>query len=83
MGVIKEQLGLKSLGAYLVAVIGTAIAAGLLLNAAYASFAWPLQLSMAEHGDSYPALASACRHCVSRADSAGLGPALSSRIVTS
>ena len=54
MGVIKEQLGLKSLGAYLVAVIGTAIAAGLLLNAAYASFAWPLQLSMAEHGDSYP-----------------------------
>ena len=54
MGVIKEQLGLKSLGAYLVAVIGTAIAAGLLLNAAYDAFAWPLQLSMAEHGDGYP-----------------------------
>lgn len=54
MGVIKEQLGMKSLGAYLVGVIGTAIAAGLLLNAAYAAFAWPLQLSMAEHGDSYP-----------------------------
>lgn len=54
MGVIKEQLGMKSLGAYLVGVIGTAIAAGLLLNVAYEAFAWPLQLSMAEHGDSYP-----------------------------
>jgi hypothetical protein len=54
MGVIREQLGLKSLGAYLIAVIGTAVAAGLLLNAAYDAFAWPLQLSMAEHSDSYP-----------------------------
>ena len=54
MGVIKEQLGLKSLIAYLVGVIGTAIIAGLLLNMAYEAFAWPLQLSMAEHGESYP-----------------------------
>ena len=54
MGVIKEQLGLKSLMAYLVGVIGTAIAAGLILNTAYEAFAWPLQLSMAEHGESYP-----------------------------
>jgi uncharacterized membrane protein YraQ (UPF0718 family) len=54
MGVIREQLGLKSLGAYLIAVIGTAVTAGLLLNAAYDAFAWPLQLSMAEHSDSYP-----------------------------
>ena len=54
MGVIKEQLGLKSLVAYLIGVIGTAIAAGLALNAAYASFSWPLQLTMAAHGESYP-----------------------------
>ncbi len=53
MGVIKEQLGLKSLIAYLVGVIGTAIAAGLALNAAYASYSWPLQLAMAGHGEGY------------------------------
>ena len=38
MGVIKEQLGLKSLVAYLFGVIGTAIAVGLALNAAYSVF---------------------------------------------
>lgn len=54
MGVIKEQLGLRSLMAYLVGVIGTAISCGLILNALYANFGWPLQLSMAEHGESYP-----------------------------
>ena len=54
MGVIREQLGNKSLIAYLVGVIGTAIVCGLVLNAMYAAFAWPLQLSMAEHGESYP-----------------------------
>ena len=53
MGVIKEQLGLKSLVAYLSGVIGTAIAAGLALNAAYASFSWPLRLAMAAHGEGY------------------------------
>lgn len=54
MGVIKEQLGLRSLIAYLIGVIGTAIASGLILNELYAAYAWPLQLSMAEHGESYP-----------------------------
>ena len=54
MGVIREQLGTRSLVAYLVGVIGTAIASGLLLNGLYANFGWPLQLSMAEHGESYP-----------------------------
>ena len=54
MGVIKEQLGLTSLLAYLAGVIGTAVAAGLALNAAFLSFSWPLQLSMAAHGESYP-----------------------------
>jgi len=54
MGVIKEQLGTRSLIAYLVGVIGTAIACGLILNNLYAWYAWPLQLSMAEHGERYP-----------------------------
>ncbi len=54
MGVIKEQLGMKSLIAYMVGVIVTAVACGLLLNQLYQVFAWPLQLSMMEHGESYP-----------------------------
>lgn len=54
MGVIKEQLGMRSLIAYMVGVIATAIACGLLLNQLYAVYDWPLQLSMMEHGESYP-----------------------------
>jgi uncharacterized membrane protein YraQ (UPF0718 family) len=54
MGVIKEQLGARSLIAYLVAVIGSAIASGLILNALYEQFGWTLQLSMMAHGESYP-----------------------------
>lgn len=54
MGVIKEQLGTKSLFAYLISVIGTAIICGLLLNSLYDQFGWSLQLSMLEHGESYP-----------------------------
>jgi len=54
MGVIREQLGTRSLMAYLAGVVGTAIICGLVLNSLYANFGWPLQLSMAEHGESYP-----------------------------
>jgi|TARA_B100000959_G_scaffold287406_1_gene371843 hypothetical protein len=54
MGVIKEQLGMRSLLAYLAGVIGTAIICGLILNELYQLFAWPLQITMAEHGDGYP-----------------------------
>ncbi len=54
MGVIKEQLGMKSLIAYMLGVIITAIVCGLLLNQLYQVFAWPLQLSMMAHGESYP-----------------------------
>lgn len=54
MGVIKEQLGTRSLIAYMVGVIVTAIACGLILNELYAAFDWQLQLSMMEHGESYP-----------------------------
>ena len=54
MGVIKEQLGMRSLIAYMVGVIATAIACGLILNQLYAAYGWQLQISMMEHGDSYP-----------------------------
>ncbi len=54
MGVIKEQLGMRSLLAYLAAVIGSAIVCGLLLNQLYAQFGWTLQLSMMAHGEAYP-----------------------------
>mgnify|MGYP006157438281 CR=1 FL=1 len=54
MGVIKEQLGLRSLIAYMAGVIVTAIACGLILNELYAMYAWPLQIVMMEHGESYP-----------------------------
>jgi hypothetical protein len=54
MGVIKEQLGIRSLVAYLIGVIGSAIACGIALNELYQFFAWPLQLSMAEHGATFP-----------------------------
>ena len=54
MGVIREQMGSRSLIAYLIGVIGTAIACGLLLNELYAWFGWPLELSALAHGESWP-----------------------------
>ena len=53
MGVIKEQLGMRSLIAYMTGVIVTAIACGLSLNQLYASYGWELQISMMAHGESY------------------------------
>jgi uncharacterized membrane protein YraQ (UPF0718 family) len=54
MGVIKEQLGMRSLIAYMIGVIVTAIACGLSLNQLYAFYGWELQISMMAHGESYP-----------------------------
>ncbi len=54
MGVIREQMGNRSLMAYLIGVIGAAIGCGLLLNELYAWFGWPLQLSAMVHGDGWP-----------------------------
>lgn len=54
MGVIREQLGTRSLLAYLAGVIGTAVVCGLVLNQLYSAFGWQLQLSMLEHGEAYP-----------------------------
>ena len=51
MGVIKEQLGNRSLVAYLIGVIATAITAGLVLNQLYSVFGWELELAAMSHGD--------------------------------
>lgn len=51
MGVIKEQLGLRALIAYLIGVIVTAILAGLVLNQLFAAFDWSLSLSAMTHGE--------------------------------
>ena len=50
MGVIKEQLGFRSLISYLVGVIGTAVVCGLMLNELYAYYGWQLQLSLMDQG---------------------------------
>lgn len=54
MGMIKEQLGVRSLVAYTAGVIVSAIACGLLLNQLFSIFDWPLHLSMMTHGESFP-----------------------------
>lgn len=54
MGVIREQLGTRSLLAYLAGVIGSAIACGLTLNYLYQLNGWQLQLSLMAHGESFP-----------------------------
>jgi len=54
MGVIRAQLGMRSLLAYLVAVIGSAVVSGLLLNALFASFGWTLELAMSDASSAFP-----------------------------
>ena len=51
MGVIREQLGNRSLVAYLIGVIATAITAGLVLNQLYGVFGWELELAAMSHGE--------------------------------
>ena len=48
MGVIREQMGTRSLIAYLVGVIGGAVASGLLLDALFDVFAWDVQVALSE-----------------------------------
>lgn len=54
MGVIREQLGNRSLAAYLIGVISMAILFGLGLNQLFQIFNWSLQLNIMEHGESWP-----------------------------
>ncbi|MBL4821412.1 MAG: SO_0444 family Cu/Zn efflux transporter [Gammaproteobacteria bacterium] len=53
MGVIREQLGNRSLLAYMIGVIVTAIVCGLLFNQLFAVFGWSLQLDMMTYGETW------------------------------
>lgn len=54
MGVIREQLGDKSLLAYLVGVIASAVLCGLILDGLFETFGWNLQLLLVDQGETYP-----------------------------
>lgn len=49
--VIKNELGKRELGIYLVAIICSALVAGLFLDFLFEQFKWQLQLSHGEHSD--------------------------------
>jgi len=53
IGVIREQLGNRSLAAYLIGVISMAILCGLGLNQLFVVFDWSLQLNTMAHGESW------------------------------
>ena len=54
IGVIREHLGTRSMLAYLIGVIATAIVCGLMLNQLFAVFGWSLQLHIMDHGETWP-----------------------------
>jgi uncharacterized membrane protein YraQ (UPF0718 family) len=49
--VIKNELGKRELGLYLLAIVSSALTAGLILDFLFAQFNWQLQLSHGEHSD--------------------------------
>jgi uncharacterized membrane protein YraQ (UPF0718 family) len=49
--VIKNELGKRELGLYLLAIVCSALAAGLILDFLFEQFEWQLQLSHGEHSD--------------------------------
>ena len=49
--VIKNELGKRELGLYLVAIVSSALSAGLVLDFLFEKFNWQLQLSHGEHSD--------------------------------
>lgn len=49
--VIKNELGKRELGLYLVAIVSSALISGLILDALFEQFDWQLQLSHGEHSD--------------------------------
>jgi uncharacterized membrane protein YraQ (UPF0718 family) len=49
--VIKNELGKRELGLYLLAIISSALVAGLILDFLFDKFNWQLQLSHGEHSD--------------------------------
>ena len=49
--VIKNELGKRELGIYLLAIISSALVAGLTLDFLFETFQWQMQLSHGEHSD--------------------------------
>lgn len=49
--VIKNELGKRELGLYLLAIVSSALTAGLILDFLFEQFNWQLQLSHGEHSD--------------------------------
>jgi uncharacterized membrane protein YraQ (UPF0718 family) len=58
--VIKNELGRKELGLYLLAIISSALISGLLLDFLFETFQWQLQLSHSEHSDMVGAFYQSC-----------------------
>jgi uncharacterized membrane protein YraQ (UPF0718 family) len=49
--VIKNELGKRELGLYLLAIISSALVSGLMLDFLFEKFDWKIQLSHGEHSD--------------------------------
>jgi uncharacterized membrane protein YraQ (UPF0718 family) len=58
--VIKNELGKRELGLYLVAIISSALVAGMILDVLYEQFEWQMQLSHGEHSDMMSMFYQAC-----------------------
>lgn len=53
MGVIRQQLGNRSLIAYTLGVIVSAVVCGLMFNSLFATFGWSYALDLSAHGESW------------------------------
>ena len=58
--VIKNELGKPELGLYLLAIISSALIAGLILDVLFEQFNWQMQLSQGEHSDMVGVLYQGC-----------------------
>jgi uncharacterized membrane protein YraQ (UPF0718 family) len=58
--VIKSELGKRELGLYLLAIISSALIAGLILDVLFEQFNWQMQLSHGEHSDMVGGLYQIC-----------------------
>jgi uncharacterized membrane protein YraQ (UPF0718 family) len=58
--VIKNELGKRELGLYLLAIISSAVISGLLLDVLFKQFDWQMQLSHGEHSDMVGILYQGC-----------------------
>jgi len=58
--VIKYELGNRELGLYLLAIISSALIAGLILDVLFEQFNWQMQLSQGEHSDMVGVLYQGC-----------------------